>query len=318
MRAARATAIGLLALAAAARGDERWIVVRAPGAERVGALWGDGGDLFAVGERAYHSRDGGASWPARGAALPADAGTRAWASAAWGRGARDVYAVGAAGHVWHSGDGETWARVPAPTGAALLAVAGNDRLVLVAGEGGVVLASRDGARFTAEASGTRAALRALWVFPDGRALAAGEDGVLAARGADGKWSARTLARGDVLARFALDGDGALLLLATDGKLFRSADGGAHFAPLPSLPLDLRGHCDELAAAGRHRYARCWRVAAGHSPLAMEPAMAPFLLHSADGAGWSEEPLPDGAGGLWSRPGGPVYAYGAAIWRLARP
>lgn len=181
--------------------------------------------------------------------------------------ARDgrLVAVGERGHVLVSTDsGGTWTQARVPTRTLLTGVAlGEKGLGWAVGHDLVVLRTRDGGLSWEQVHAEPEAEKPLldvW-FADGeRGLAVGAYGTLLAT-ADGgtTWTERPVhGEDDVhLNALAAAADGTLFLAAEAGHLYRSTDGGATFAPLPSpyegsffglLPLPdallafgLRGH-----------------------------------------------------------------------------
>lgn len=295
----------------------------------VSSLWvgGDGREVFAGcegspgegrgGSFIAHSSDGGASFsPVRGE-LPMPPRRRSPAFALWGRSARDLWAVGYAGSLWHTSDGERWLRVEGAGELDLLAVGGNaNGMVVAGGERGVAVVSRDGVSFRTERTGCRGRIRAVWVDEDGRAVVASERAELAERSARGRWRmVRRASRGDVFAALLLDEQGRLVVLSEAGRLRRSSDRGHTFSALPPLPLGSRSYCDALALDGKRATLLCHRARPG-TELRMEPPMQAYLLFGPGLEGpFREEPAPDAIRVLWARPGsGVTWAGGHGLWR----
>jgi photosystem II stability/assembly factor-like uncharacterized protein len=304
----RGTCFHLLFITAVAHAEP----VKLSSAE-VRAVAAVGGELFTIGRDARHSKDGGATWTT--SPLPIverPHRVKAWPNAVWARSATELYAAGQDQHLWHS-DGDKWTVVGEQSDAALFGISGNATLVLAVGEEGLALSSRDGKKWQKEKTNTRTNLRAVWVAADGHALAAGEDGALHERSSAGVWRRRVLRKDDILAQIS-DGS-ALWVLSTGGRLFRSADGGAHFDPARELPLGLRDSCSSLAAAKDGvLYAGC-RAAEPHTEMVKEPPLHPTLLRSADsGKTWAREPVTDSGNTVVST-GGVVYLIGKGLWRV---
>jgi len=179
-----------------------------PAATRLSAVWGIGGELWAVGRKA----DGTATILHRAAtgAWRADAlaASTAELAAVWGASASDVWAVGAGFTVVHF-DGSAWRTGPAaPDGvtADLLAVGGSGHGdVYFVGRGGVVAHLGSDGTVVTQPSPKPYDLYGVWASGPSDVYAVGDYGVILHSAGDGNWTLQESGTRDPL--FAVDGSG---------------------------------------------------------------------------------------------------------------
>lgn len=213
------------------------------------ALWGQGADVFAVGNGRVLHRKGGGLWEVeRSAPSEQQLGI-------WGSGPGDIYVVGATergGAIWHrSGVGAPFKAetMLGPTPGAITAVWGNGKdEVYAAAERGAVL-RRDPATgaWAADRLGDvdQPLLRSLWGAGPGHLLAAGPGGLLERRGGAFEPVLGQALTGAALRAVALSapdeglvvGDAGVVLRLSGGRFSREARGltgealyGAAIAP----------------------------------------------------------------------------------------
>lgn len=294
----RALGLALFVATAAGAQGTAWRQLMTPPLP-TSAVCSDAKSIFAVGERVHHSRDGGATWQ-RGPAIAGSAVAVACRKDA-------AFIATATGGVFRS-DGTSLEAMPLPRAVILGDVAAGGALVIAVGERGGIFVARDGGRFVAEPSGTQSFVRRVLVDGE-RAFAVAEDGAVYARDG-GRWRRHVVAKGVPLAAIVRDGDG-LGILATDGRIFHGD--GKRFTAGATLPIGARGHCDDLAVAGKRVVASCARATG--NPLAMEPPMESIVLVS-DGGAFTVDAAPKIAR-LFAA-GDAVYAAGAGVLTIAAP
>jgi hypothetical protein len=223
-----------------------------PATQRLSAIWGVGGELWAVGRGSdgagtiLHRAASGA-WSAEPA--PAGAGEL---SALWGSGAGDVWAVGAGFTILHY-DGSAWRSGPtAPEGAStdLLAVGGS-------GAGDVYFVGRGGAVAHLGADGTLVTqpspkpydLYALWASGAGDIYAVGDYGIILHSAGDGVWMEQESGTRDPL--FAIDGSGPANVYAAGrvGTILHFGSGGAPPDMAPPGACTAAADCGTSCTAG---------------------------------------------------------------------
>lgn len=211
------------------RGNAGWAAeTGVPPATRLSAVWGAGGELWAVGRQA----DGGAtilhraptgSW--RAETLPGATGELA---ALWGSSGSDVWAVGAGFGIVHF-DGNAWRTGPAaPDGATadLLAVGGSGRGdVYFVGRGGLVAHLGADGTLATQPSPKPFDLYAVWASGPEDIYAVGDYGLILHSTGDGAWSVQESGTRDPL--FAVDGSGPANVFAAGrvGTILHFGAGG---------------------------------------------------------------------------------------------
>lgn len=220
-------------------------------------------------------------------------------------GGRGVVAVGAAGVIIHS-DGSSWARVPSPTPATLQALATDRGRTFAAGTQETVLTDQGGRWRVLRTAGT-GALAGVWVSGDtvvavgSRPNAAGtraEGLVLRSTDGGATWTAATAAPTRLASRTYTDvwGQGATLfvvgyestlgthfdgqqVVAAEGVILRSTDGGATWAEVAGVPLSHR-RLTGITGAGGTLYASGYQ---GYGLFGSPDTRQGVVLRSTDGA-----------------------------------
>ncbi len=217
-----------------------------PPAQRLSAVWGTGGELWAVGRKAdgtatilHRTATGG--W--RADPLAAATGEL---TAVWGSGASDVWAVGAGFTIVHF-DGSAWRTGPtAPDGvsADLLAVGGSGRGdVYVVGRGGFVGHLGADGTLAPQTSPEPYDLYAVWASGPSDVYAVGDYGLILHSAGDGNWAVQESGTRDPL--FAVDGSGPANVFAA-GRVGTILHFGASGAPPDMSPP---GACTVAADCG---------------------------------------------------------------------
>jgi hypothetical protein len=219
-----------------------------PTSARLSAVWGIGGELWAVGRKA----DGTATIVHRAA-------TGAWRTdtlasstnellAVWGSGASDVWTVGAGFTILHW-DGSGWRQGPAAPGGAtadLLAVGGSGRGdVYFVGRGGMLAHLGSDGTLVTQASPQPYDLYAVWASGAHDIYAVGDYGLILHSAGDGAWAVQESGTRDPL--FAVDGSGPANVFAAGrvGTILHFGTGG------PGVPPDMAppGMCSVAADCG---------------------------------------------------------------------
>ena len=225
-----------------------------PAAARLSAVWGTGGELWAVGRNS----DGGAlvlhraptgTWRADAAAAATGELT-----AVWGTSGSDVWAVGAGFTVVHF-DGSAWRPGPAaPDGATadLLAVGGGGRGdVYFVGRGGFVGHLGSDGTMVTQPTPKPYDLYAVWASGPGDVYAVGDYGLILHSAGDGNWTVQESGTRDPL--FAVDGSGPANVFAAGrvGTILHFGSGGSVTPPdmAPPNACSVAADCGTSCANG---------------------------------------------------------------------
>jgi hypothetical protein len=185
--------------------------------------------------------------------------------------------------------GVSWTPVDVGTTENLTDVWSDGTTFVAAGSGGTLLRSEGGRQWTADHS-TAVNYSSLGGDRSDNLFAVGQDTVVSNRG--GAWSPIRVFSTESLHAVWAQGDH--VIVATDGFVHVSMDGGANWAP--SIDVGIQGGVRELAGDG------VWRVAVGDGGMA--------AWSSNGGLNWTpvQTPVNNALYGLWSD-GGTLWAVG---------
>lgn len=225
-----------------------WALDATAVAARLSAVWGIGGELWAIGRgfdgAAVVLHRAGGSWRADDTAAAMATGEL---TALWGSGRNDVWAVGAGFQILHW-DGMLWKTGPAaPAGvtADLLAVGGSGRGdVYFVGRGGVIAHLGLDGQLAVQDGGNKSDLYGVWASGPGDVYLVGDYGLILHSAGDGTWGVQESGTREPL--FAIDGTGPANVFAVGriGTLLHFGTGGG-------MPPDMAppGHCAVAADCG---------------------------------------------------------------------